>query len=126
MRDNGLVNLSFAILTSIILALSSCVQKSSQKTIIVKLDVGSLDSVQTVGIRGEDKPLSWDYDMELKPVVKDSLYTVVFSLVTGYKFTEVKFTVNGQFELQEKDNRRIFFTDLDTTIYEAIFDINSK
>jgi hypothetical protein len=34
--------------------------------------------------------------------------------------------VNGQFELQEKDNRRIFFTDLDTTIYEAIFDINSK
>ncbi|MBK8843811.1 MAG: hypothetical protein IPO33_13700 [Saprospiraceae bacterium] len=113
-------------MTSIILALSSCVQKSSQKTIIVKLDVGSLDSVQTVGIRGEDKPLSWDYDMELKPAVKDSLYTVVFSLVTGYKFTEVKFTVNGQFELQEKDNRRIFFTDLDTTIYEAIFDINSK
>ena len=56
MRDNRLVNLSFAILTSIILALSSCVQKSSQKTIIVKLDVGSLDSVQTVGIRGEDKP----------------------------------------------------------------------
>ena len=101
MRDNRLVNLSFAILTSIILALSSCVQKSSQKTIIVKLDVGSLDSVQTVGIRGEDKPLSWDYDMELKPAVKDSLYTVVFSLVTGYKFTEVKFTVNGQFELQE-------------------------
>ena len=126
MRDNRLVNLSFAILTSIILALSSCKKKSSQKTIIVKLDVGSLDSVQTVGIRGEDKPLSWDYDMELKPAVKDSLYTVVFSLVTGYKFTEVKFTVNGQFELQEKDNRRIFFTDLDTTIYEAIFDINSK
>lgn len=61
--------------------------------------------------------------MALKPIIKDTLYTTTFSLVTGYKFTEVKFSVNGQFELKEKDNRKIMFSDKDTTFYEAGFDV---
>ncbi len=109
-----------------ILSFSSCVQKSSKKTIIVKLNVEGMKNIQAVGIRGNEKPLSWDYDMELKPVIKDTLYAATFSLVTGYKFTEVKFTVNGQFELNEKDNRKIMFSDKDTTVYEAKFDVSKK
>jgi PBP1b-binding outer membrane lipoprotein LpoB len=104
-----------------ILVLSSCVQKSSEKTIIVKLNVQDMEHIESVGIRGNENPLSWDYDMELVPVIKDSLYTATFSLITGYKFTEVKFTVNGQFELNDQDNRKIFFSENDTTVYEAIF-----
>lgn len=105
------------------LALTSCVQKSSMKTVILKLNVQGIKNIQSVGIRGNEKPLSWDYDMELKPIIKDTLYTVTFSIVTGYKFTEAKFTVNGQFELNEKNNRHIIFSSKDTTLYEAKFDV---
>jgi putative oxidoreductase len=119
-------NSKFIIIALAALILTSCVQKSNKKTIIVKLNVEGIKDIHTVGIRGKEKPLSWKYDMELKPIIKDTLYVVTFSLVTGYKFTEVKFTVNGQFELNEKDNRKIMFNDSDTTVYEAKFDILKK
>ena len=121
MKNNRLLIISIAILS-----FTSCVQKSSKKTIIIKLNVEGIKNVQAVGIRGNENPLSWDYDMELKPIIKDTLYTATFSLVTGYKFTEVKFTVNGQFELNEKDNRKILFSNKDTTFYEAKFDVPKK
>ncbi len=54
-------------------------------------------------------------------VIPDSLYKVVITYVTGYKFTEVKFVVNDEFELQDQSNRRIVFSDKDTTIYTAVF-----
>ena len=104
-------------------SLTSCVQKSSKKTVILKLNVQGIKNIRSVGIRGNEKPLSWDYDMELKPIIKDTLYTATFSKLTGYKFTEAKFTVNGQFELNEKGNRRIMFSENDTTVYEATFDV---
>jgi putative oxidoreductase len=97
------------------------VQKASVKTIIVKLNVQDVTDIQTVGIRGNDKPLSWDYDLKLTPIVKDTLYTATFSTITGYKFTEAKFTVNGAFELIDQENRRIVFSEGDTTVYEAKF-----
>jgi len=77
-----------------------------------------------VGIRGQGKPLRWDNDFELKPVVKDSLYTETITAVTGYKFAEIKFTINGDFELKEQPNRRVVFSEKDTTYYNAIFDSN--
>jgi hypothetical protein len=110
----------------IAIIISSCVQKSSKKTVVVKLNVAGIKNIQTVGIRGNEKPLSWDNDMQLKPIIKDSIYEATFSLVTGYKFTEAKFTVNGEFELKDKDNRRIIFSDKDTTVYEAKFEITNK
>jgi PBP1b-binding outer membrane lipoprotein LpoB len=118
MKNNKLL-----LATIILFFFTGCVQKSSKKTVLLKLNVEGLKDIRTVGIRGSQKPLSWDYDLELKPIVKDTLYTATFSLVTGYKFTEVKFTVNGQFELNEKDNRKIMFSEADTTVYEAKFDI---
>jgi hypothetical protein len=117
----------YSVLFVIILAIiSSCVQKSSKKTIVLKLNVAGEKNIETVGIRGEQKPLSWDYDLELKPIIKDSLYTATYSFVTGYKFTEAKFTINGQFELNDKDNRRIIFSDTDTTVYMAKFNVVNK
>ncbi len=115
------------IITIILLfAFTSCVQKSSKKIIIVKLNVAGIKDIQTVGIRGKEKPLSWKSDMELKPIIKDSLYTATFSLVTGYKFTEAKFSINGQLEFKDKENRKIVFSEKDTTIYEAKFDVVRK
>jgi putative oxidoreductase len=89
----------------------------------VKLNVQGIPNIQSVGIRGKQKPLSWGADLELKPIIKDTLYSASFSLVTGYKFTEVKFTINNEFELKEKGNRKIFFSEKDSTIYEAKFDV---
>jgi putative oxidoreductase len=101
--------------------LGGCVQKSSKKTIFLKLHTEGNPKIQTVGVRGSDKPLSWDYDFEMKPVTKDSIYETTYSFVTGYAFTELKFTINGQFELNNHGNRRIVFGKNDTIIYEARF-----
>ena len=114
---------NLTIIIILIFALTSCVQKSTKKTVIVKLNVEGVKDIQSVGIRGSEKPLSWKKDMVLKAIKKDTLYEATFSLVTGYKFTEVKFAVNGQIELKEKENRRIIFSNNDTTIYEAKFEV---
>lgn len=111
-----LLILLIAILTA------SCVQKSYKRTVVFTLDVSAVKNIKKVGIRGNDKPLSWDYDTEMKEIKKDSLYQICVSGETGYKYTEVKFVVNDTFELQNKDNRRVYF-DLkkDTTQYRAKF-----
>jgi putative oxidoreductase len=100
-----------------------CVQKSFKRIVVVKLYVAGIDSIKSVGIRGKGKPLSWNSDVVLNPIVKDSIYTTTFSLVTGYKFVEVKFAVNGELELQNKENRRIVFAEKDTTYYQANYNI---
>lgn len=105
------------------LTLSSCVQKSYDRTVVLMLDVSDVKNIKSVGIRGNEKPFSWDYDTEMEVVKKDSLYKKTFTIKTGYLFTELKFTVNGDFELKEKDNRRIYFNQAGTTIYKAKFDV---
>ena len=105
------------------LLLPGCVQKASDKTVVFLLDVNGHPNVQQVGLRGRDKPLSWDYDLQLTPIKKDSLYRVVVTTHTGYKATEVKFTLNGDFEMKDKDNHRIELDPGDTTVYRARFDI---
>jgi putative oxidoreductase len=108
---------------ALMLSIVSCVQKSSVKTVVVRLNVAGQKNIQEVGVRGQGKPLSWQQDMELTPIVKDSLYHATFSVLTGYKFVEAKFTINGQFELQDADNRKIEFGAGDTTLYEATFGV---
>lgn len=103
---------------------NGCVQKTYKKTAVITLTVPGMKDIKTVGIRGNGKPLSWDYDMELQPVIKDSVYTVTVTTVTGYRFAEVKFTVNGEFELKEQPNRRLELSDKDTTYYNAVFNLN--
>jgi hypothetical protein len=59
----------------------------------------------------------------MQPIIKDSLYAVDVTFTTGYLGAEVKFVVNGQFELQNQDNRRFAFDiEKDTTLYRAVFD----
>jgi hypothetical protein len=113
----AIINLTIVI--SLIL-LSSCVQKSYKRTVVFTVDVSQVKNVKKVGIRGE-KPLNWDNDLELKKG-KDSFYKATVTFDTGYKFVECKFTVNGDFELQNQDNRRIDFNEKrDTTFYKATF-----
>jgi hypothetical protein len=105
------------------LTLFACVQPAYEKTVVITLKVNGIKDIQTVGVRGEGAPLSWDEDIYLQPVVKDSLYTLTATARTGYTFTEIKFTVNGQFELEGKPNRRQEFAEGDTTFYNATYNV---
>ncbi len=99
----------------------SCVQKSYDQSVNLILDVSGIKDIQTVGVRGEGKPLDWDKDLPMKEVIKDSLYAVTVTGKTGYLFTELKFTINGEFELKDKSNRKVVFDASRNTIYKAKF-----
>jgi hypothetical protein len=116
MRNNMLYLFLF------VCTLASCVQKAYKKTVVFELDVSQVKNIESVSIRGDDNPLDWDSNTPMNPIKKDSTYTVTATFVTGYKFTEVKFTVNDEFELKGKNNRRVNFSEKDTTYYKAIFD----
>jgi PBP1b-binding outer membrane lipoprotein LpoB len=111
------------VLTALLLAiiLTSCVQKTHKKTVIFTIDVSEIRNIKKVGIRGNDKPLSWDYVTEMKALKKDSVYEITSTFETGYQFTEVKFVVNDNIELQDEDNRRVVFSEKDTTYFNAKF-----
>lgn len=110
-------------ITAVLMLMSSCVQKSYKRVVVVTLDVSKVKNIESVGIRGEGQPLSWENDYPMQTVVKDSLYKAVITTKTGYLFIEGKCTVNGNFELQNKPNRRITFdTKKDTTYVHLVFD----
>lgn len=106
--------------------LPACVQKATDKTVVYLLDVRGHPGVQQVGLRGRDNPLSWDHDLVLTPVKKDSLYRAVVTTHTGYNVTEVKFTLNGEFELTDQPNRRVVFGPTDTVVYRARFNAGAR
>lgn len=115
------MKIKLAISLSILVLLSSCVQKTYKKTVVFRLDTSEIKEVKKVGIRGKDKPLTWDYDTEMKAIKKDSLYEITVTFETGYKFTEVKFVVNDAFEFQNEDNRKVVFSEKDTCTYNTTF-----
>ena len=100
---------------------TSCVQKSYKRTVTFTVDVSKVKNIKSVGIRGE-KPLDWNYDTEMTVVKKDSLYKATVTFETGYKFVEMKFTVNGDYELKDQPNRKIVFATDGETNYNAVFD----
>ena len=108
-----------ALLLSLIL--TSCVQKIYQKTVVFTLDASEIKNIKTVGIKGNDKPLSWSKSSEMRAIKKDSLYQLTITFETGYTFTEIKFMVNDSLEFKNKDNRRVNFSTADTTFYKAKF-----
>lgn len=86
---------------------SGCVQPAFDRSITYELDVSRVSGVRTVGVRGGDRPLSWDHDVAMRAVVPGSLYVATVTCHTGYLAKDVKFTVNGEFELVEPENRRV-------------------
>lgn len=103
-------------------AVTSCVQKTYQRKVIFNLDVKGMKNVYKVGLRGENKPLNWNQDLEMK-IGKDSIYTTTVTFETGYKFAQFKFVVNDNFEFQDQDNRRIYFKETGATVVNARFNV---
>jgi hypothetical protein len=115
-----------SLLLILLSALFGCVQPSYEKTVVVTLTVPGIKGIETVGVRGEGNPLNWRKDFPLTAVVPDSLYTATITGRTAYDFIDIKFTVNGHFELEGKENRRVVFNKSDTTYYHAVFDRNQE
>lgn len=114
-------------LCSLAIALSGCVQAAYDRTIVYELDATGVPNVQSVGVRGRDKPLSWNRDLAMTQRAPGGPYVVAVTYHTGYLITEVKFTVNGEFELANTDNRIVHMarttTGGDTTVYRAKYDV---
>lgn len=113
---------SFIILLAL-LGLTSCVQESYTRKVTLLLDVSEIKNIQQVGIRGENKPFSWNENVEMEVVKKDSLFKKTFEINTGRLCTEIKFTINCEFELQEQENRKVYFAENGETVYKAKFDV---
>lgn len=114
------INLLPCLLLAVLL--SACVQKTYQKTVVYTLPIPGMRTPETVGIRGNDKPLNWESDQKMSLNLSDSTYRTVVTYQTGYLFTEVKFVADGVFELADQPNRRVVFAATDTTFYDATFD----
>ena len=98
-------------------------QKTNRQTVIYSLKIVGFQNIRSVGVKGNNNPLSWDNETVLKEIVKDSLYQTTIIHFTGFKFTEVKFIVNGEMELLNLENRRVNFEPEAITKYEATFNI---
>ena len=106
------------------LTLLGCVQPAYERIVVYELDVSGQKNVQSTGVHGDDTPLSWSEDQAMTVVVPDSLYRTTVTYRSGRLKTEVKFTVNGTFEFDNADNRRVpFDMSGDTTIYRARFNV---
>ena len=103
------------------ITLTSCVQKTYKKTVVLRLNTSNIGVIKKVEIKGKDKPFSWDYATKMKIIKKDSLYELTTTFDTGYTFTEIKFMVNDSLEFENQKNRRIDFSKVDTTFYNATF-----
>lgn len=112
---NKLLVMAFAVM------FTACVQKKHKKVIVATLKVDNKTNLKTVGIIGGSDPLDWDNGLPMQEIIKDSLYSASFIVETGYKFMELKFTIDGEPELKDGPNRRIDFSDADSIFLKAVF-----
>lgn len=112
----------------IVIVAAGCVQKSYVHTIKVVLTIINKKDIKKVGVRGgenQGNPLNWNSDLPMNEVIKDSLYTTTFNIESGYKYAEIKFVVDDEWELKDQPNRRIAFSNKsDTIIYKATYNKN--
>jgi putative oxidoreductase len=111
----------------VLVLLMSGVQPTKIQTVTVQVTLPHKTPVSTIGVRGNDSPLNWDSDFAMKEVIKDSIYTAQFKINTGFKFTRIKFALNGDIELKDQDKRYILFDEKTTnTSYKAVYNLTQE
>lgn len=90
------------------LLLLSC--KTQSFTLTFQLDMTSQTDFQTVGIRGNIAPLSWDEDYPLTDPEGDGIYEATIDFKTSKKSVQYKFRTDTQSELAGSDNRIRWFS----------------
>ena len=104
--------------------LIACVQKTHTKTVTFKVDMNSVENVSGVGLRGQFTDPPWEITVPMTDEDNDGIYETTVSDKTAQNSVEFKFVnQNDQFELKDKNNRRVEFEYKPETItYQAIFD----
>lgn len=104
---------------SALLLTTSC--NSQDYEITFQLDATQLSPKQTIGLRGNIKPLSWKKDLELTDIDKDGIYEATVKFNTSKRNLRFKFTQNREMELQGADNRIVWFKPNVTNITSHVF-----
>ena len=115
------MKLLFTILS--IVLLSSCVQKMRDVTIHFEVDMRQETNVTTVGVIGEDTPLSWDTAIPLTDPDSDGIYEGTVVIKAAYNYAAFKFKLNNEIiELEGKKNRLVTIDDNNSGSYSGVFD----
>lgn len=110
-------------IAGIALITSACVQKTIPHKVQVEVDMRQMEGVESVGIRGDYPPLSWNKDFALTDPDADSIYSGNFIMDIPYDDFQFKFVMNGSvFELQGQDNRVLNFEGKTDAKLRAVFD----
>jgi hypothetical protein len=101
----------------------ACVQEMRDITIHFSVDMSKVENVQSVGVIGENDPLTWDNPIELQDSDGDGIYEGVITIRAAYNYAEFKFMLNKNIiELEGKGNRQVDFTDMTEVRYSGTFD----
>lgn len=106
-----------------LLLLNACVQPTRDYRVQFDVKLPAQTKVTAVSIHGFDYPLNWQEGVQMEPVIKDSLYRVTLLFKTGRAYASYKFKLNGQYELDDQDNRIITFNEADS-VYQVQSDWN--
>ena len=114
------------VLVIVLCLMLGCVQDTHKKTLTISVDMSQQTYFESVGIRGNLKPLSWEENTLLNDPDGDGIYEVALELDTASDYLQFKFVKNeDEFELDGKDNRLIKFEYRPEALsYSAVFDQN--
>lgn len=104
----------------LILLLTTIHLTAQNQQVIFKVDMKGVATATNVGIRGSERPLSWDENFILTDTDNDGIYEATINFKTAKKNVKFKFTNDGKEELQGADNRVVWFKD-EPVIINATF-----
>ncbi len=107
------------LLFSIYLLTASC--NSQDYRITFKVNATQFKSNQSIGLRGNVKPLSWNKDYPLTDLDDDGTYEATIKFKTSERNLRFKFTKSQVLELESADNRIIWFQPNETVITSHVF-----
>lgn len=104
-------------------SICACVQEMRDIKIHFSVDMSKAENVNSVGVIGDNSPLSWNKSILLADSDGDGIYEGDITIRAAYNYAEFKFMLNDDIiELEGKGNRQVDFTDSKEAKYSGIFD----
>lgn len=121
-------SLKYLILFFVCFTLTSCVQETHPKKVSFKVKAENPDSTESIGIRGNLKPLSWNNTLLLEGPDADGFFTSTINFDTANNQLSFKFVRNDSiFELDGLQNRSLHFEYKPEKLeYSAVFNSPNK
>lgn len=115
--------LKIALGTILVLIFTGCVQEEHLKKVTFRVDMGAVQNIGEVGLRGEFTNPQWEPIITLLDTNGDHIYEVTISQITAQNMVEFKFVHNGIYELQDQENRVLHMKyEPEVLVYDAVFD----